>query len=128
MEVPLKDMAGQMIGPPLIGASMTIAEYLLPRVLREFNGCHPGVIPRVLVANSETVQNQVAEHSLDVGYIEGDSLLPSLVTELVCEEELLVVCAPPSPLAKRETPDQASSNRPLLNSRSWPTAADHDAR
>jgi len=100
MDARLKDMTGQIIGPLLIGASMTIAEYLLPQVLGEFNARYPGVIPRLLVANSETVQNQVAEHSLDIGFIEGDSLLPSLVTEFVCEDELLVVCAPSHPLAK----------------------------
>jgi DNA-binding transcriptional LysR family regulator len=100
MEARLKDITGQMIGPLLIGASMTIAEYLLPSVLGEFNARYPSVTPRLLVANSETVQNQVAEHSLDVGFIEGDSLLPSLVTEIVCEDELLVVCAPSHPLAK----------------------------
>ena len=102
MDARLKDMTGQMIGPLLIGASMTIAEYLLPQVLGEFNGRYPGVIPRLLVANSETVQNQVAEHCLDVGFIEGDSLLPSLVTEFICEDELLVVCAPSHPLARLE--------------------------
>ena len=96
----LKDMTGQMVGPLLIGASMTIAEYLLPQVLGEFNARFPSITPRLLVANSEAVQIQVAEHSLDVGFIEGDSLLPSLVTEFVCEDELLVVCAPSHPLAK----------------------------
>jgi DNA-binding transcriptional LysR family regulator len=100
MDARLKDMTGQVTGPLLIGASMTIAEYLLPQVLGEFNARYPGVIPRLLVANSEAVQNQVAEHSLDIGFIEGDSLLPSLVTEIVCEDELLVVCAPSHPLAK----------------------------
>ena len=100
LDARLKDMTGQITGPLLIGASMTIAEYLLPQVLGEFNGRYPGVVPRLLVANSEMVQNQVAEHSLDIGFIEGDSLLPSLVTEFMCEDELLVVCAPSHPLAK----------------------------
>ena len=100
LDARLKDMTGQVTGPLLIGASMTIAEYLLPQVLGEFNARYPGVVPRLLVANSETVQNQVAEHSLDIGFIESDSLLPSLVTEILCEDELLVVCAPSHPLAK----------------------------
>jgi DNA-binding transcriptional LysR family regulator len=103
LDARLKDMTGRIAGPLLIGASMTIAEYLLPQVLGEFNGLHPGVTPRLLVANSETIQNQVAEHTLDIGFIEGDSLLPSLVTEIVCEDELLVVCAPSHPLAKQRS-------------------------
>ena len=100
LDARLRDMTGQMAGPLLIGASMTIAEYLLPQVLGEFNARYPEVLPRLAVANSETVQNQVAEHSLDLGFIESDSLLPALVIEVVCEDELLVVCAPSHPLAR----------------------------
>ena len=103
LDARLRDMTGQINGALLIGASMTIAEYLLPQVLGEFYARYPGVVPRLMVANSETVQNQVAEHSLDIGFIEGDSLLPSLVTEFVCEDELLVVCAPSHPLAKLDS-------------------------
>lgn len=100
LEAKLKDMTGQVAGALLIGASMTVADYLLPRVLGEFQARYPGIVPRLLVANSETVQNQVAEHSLDVGFIEGESLLASLVTEECCQDELQVVCAPSHPLAK----------------------------
>ena len=46
------------------------------------------------------VQERVAERTLDLGFIESESLLPSLVTEVVAEDELLVVCAPGHPLAK----------------------------
>jgi DNA-binding transcriptional LysR family regulator len=100
LEARLKDMTGQVAGPLMIGASMTIAEYLLPQILGEFSARYPGVVPRLIVHNSEQVQNQVAEHSLDVGFIEGGSPLPSLVTEVACEDELLVVCAPSHPLAR----------------------------
>jgi DNA-binding transcriptional LysR family regulator len=103
LDARLKDMTGQMAGPLLIGASTTIAEYLLPQVLGEYIARFPGVVPRLLVANSEAVQSQVAEHSLDVGFIEGDTLLPSLVTEVFCEDELQVVCAPSHPLAKQKS-------------------------
>jgi len=103
LEARMKDMTGQVAGLLLIGSSMTIAEYLLPQVLGEFSARFAGVTPRLLVANSEQVQNQVAEHSLDVGFIEGGSQLPSLVGEVACEDELLVVCAPAHPLAQQES-------------------------
>jgi DNA-binding transcriptional LysR family regulator len=57
-------------------------------------------VPRLFVANSEAVQDRVAERTLDVGFIEGDSHLPSLVTDVCCDDELQVVCAPSHPLAK----------------------------
>jgi len=98
----LKEMSGQEAGPLLIGASTTIAEFLLPKILGEFKSKHPAIVPQLVVANSEVVQARVAERSLDLGFIEGDSSLPTLVTEVCCDDELQVVCAPSHPLARQK--------------------------
>ena len=100
LDTRLKELSGQVAGPLLIGASTTIAEFLLPQVLGEFKARYPAVVPRLFVANSEAVQGRIAERSLDLGFIEGDSHLPSLVTDVVCDDELQVVCAPAHPLAR----------------------------
>ena len=109
----LQEMSGQLGGPLLIGASTTIADYLLPRVLGAYKARFPAVVPRLFVANSEAVQNRVAERSLDLGFIEGDSHLPSLATDVCCEDELQVTCAPSHPLAKLEaaTPESLTQLR-----------------
>lgn len=101
LDARIKEFSGQESGPLLIGASTTIAEFLLPRVLGEFKAEHPGVVPRLVVANSDAVQERVAERSLDLGFIEGVSHLPSLATDECGEDELQVVCAPTHPLASR---------------------------
>jgi DNA-binding transcriptional LysR family regulator len=103
LDTRLKEMSGQVEGPLLIGSSMTIAEYLLPQVLGEFKARYPGIVPRLFVANSEAVQARIAERSLDLGFIEGESHLPSLVTDVICDDELQVICAPSHPLAKLGT-------------------------
>lgn len=100
LETRLKEMSGQVAGPLLIGASTTIAEFLLPQVLGEFKARYPAVVPRLFVANSEAVQGRILERSLDLGFIEGESHLPSLVTDVCCDDELRVVCAPSHPLAR----------------------------
>jgi DNA-binding transcriptional LysR family regulator len=100
LDTRLKEISGQVAGPLLIGASTTIAEFLLPQILGEFKARYPAVVPRLFVANSEAVQDRVAERTLDLGFIEGDSHLPSLVTDVCCDDELQVVCAPAHPLAK----------------------------
>jgi DNA-binding transcriptional LysR family regulator len=102
MEARLREMSGQAAGPLLIGASTTIADFLLPRILGEFKARHPSILPRLFVANSEAVQERVAERSLDLGFIEGDSRLPSLESHACCQDELQVVCAPSHPLATLE--------------------------
>ena len=99
LDTRLKEMSGVVAGPLLIGASTTIAEYLLPQILGEFKARNSGVVPRLLVANSEAVQARVAERSLDLGFIEGESHLPSLISDVCCRDELQVVCAPSHPLA-----------------------------
>lgn len=98
----LREITGQEAGPLLVGASTTIAEYMLPGILGEFKARHPGVVPRLFVANSEVVQERVAVRSLDLGFIEGDSHLPSLASDVCCEDELQVVCAPSHALARHK--------------------------
>jgi DNA-binding transcriptional LysR family regulator len=100
LDTRLKEMGGQAAGPLLIGASMTIGEYVLPQLIGTFKARFPAVVPTLFVGNSEAVQDRVAERSLDLGFIEGDSHLGSLHSELCCEDELQVVCAPSHPLAK----------------------------
>ncbi len=99
METRVGEMTGEMRGPLLVGASTTIAEFLLPRVLGEFNALYPQVRVNLFVANSENVENQVAEHRLDVGLIEAPARLPGLTSQVFCDDELLVICAPDYPLA-----------------------------
>src|SRR5690349_21671487 len=76
METRVGDLTGEISGPLLLGASTTIAEYLLPRVLGEFKARHPQVQAHMTVANSETIEQRVADHALDLGLIESPAHLP----------------------------------------------------
>ena len=100
LDTRVSELTGEVQGLLLIGASMTIAEFMLPRILGEFKSAFPSVKARLTVANSETVEQGVAAHSLDIGLIEAPSHLAGLSTEECCEDELQVVCAPAHPLAK----------------------------
>jgi len=100
LDTRLKEMGGHAAGPLLIGASMTIGEYVLPQLIGKFKAQFPAVVPALFVGNSEAVQERVDERTLDLGFIEGDSHLGSLHSELCCEDELQVVCAPSHPLAR----------------------------
>jgi DNA-binding transcriptional LysR family regulator len=99
LETRLGEMTSEMRGELLIGASSSIAEFMLPRVLGEFNAHYPQVHARLSVANSESIESQVAGHTLDVGLIGAPARLPGLTSRACCEEELVVICAPDYPLA-----------------------------
>src|SRR5947209_9533941 len=75
LDAKIKELTRREVGPLTIGASTTLAEFLLPRIVGEFKSRHPGIVPQLVVANSEAVQTRVADRSFDVGFIEGYSHL-----------------------------------------------------
>ncbi|MGH8619499.1 MAG: LysR substrate-binding domain-containing protein [Burkholderiales bacterium] len=112
LDTRVNELTGEVGGPLLLGASMTIAEYILPRVLGEFRAQHPQVRAQLTVANSETIESRVADRTLDLGLIESPAHLPGLHTEPLGEDELVMVCAPGHPLAGKAevTPPEIAAN------------------
>lgn len=102
MEMRVGEMTGQMRGPLMVGASTTIAEFMLPRILGEFNSLYPQVRTRLTVANSESIESRIVEHTLDVGLLEVETGNPALQSEFCCEDELVAICTPDHPLAASE--------------------------
>ena len=108
LDIRVAEMTGQMSGSLLVGASTTIAEFMLPPILGEFNVRYPQVRARLTVANSEAISNAVAAHTLDVGLIESQTNHPSLQSEVCGDDELQVACTPNHALAKRSEIDARS--------------------
>ena len=100
MDTRVGELTGEVSGPLLLGASMTIAEFILPRILGEFKALHPQVQTQMSVANSEIIENRVADLSLDVGLVESPSHSPNVVTQVCCDDELVVICSLGHRLAK----------------------------
>jgi DNA-binding transcriptional LysR family regulator len=100
LDTRVSELTGAVSGLLQLGCSMTIAEFILPRVLGEFKARHPQVQTHMTVANSETIENRVADNTLDLGLIESPAHLPGLYSEVCCEDELVMICTPAYPLAR----------------------------
>jgi DNA-binding transcriptional LysR family regulator len=100
LEARMAEMSGEVAGPLAIGASLTNGEFILPQVIGEFQALHPRVQIHLAVGNSELIESRVAERTLDLGFIESPSHLAILETEQICEDELVAICAPQSPIAR----------------------------
>jgi len=101
LENELQEMASDLRGHLLIGATPTVAEYHLPPVLAEFRNAHPNVVPRLTVDNPRVIEDMVDERVLDIGIVEGLGRGGAQVMVEPCaEDELVVVCAPDFPLAR----------------------------
>lgn len=99
MESRIAEMTGEMRGVLLIGASTSIAENILPRVLSEFNALYPQVRPRLIVGNSELIETRVVAHALDIGLIGGKVLNPEIEHKVCADDVLSAFCSPDYPLA-----------------------------
>jgi DNA-binding transcriptional LysR family regulator len=92
---------GQLVGQLRIGASTTIANYVLPRYLAVFKQQHPGVSFELVIDNTQVVIEQVASLALDMGLIEGQCQHDKISVSPWMEDELAVICSRTHPLASK---------------------------
>ncbi|HEY5682495.1 MAG TPA: LysR family transcriptional regulator, partial [Sulfuricaulis sp.] len=65
MDIRVRELTGDVSGILIIGASTTIAEYMLPSLLGEFKEMHPGINIRLKVSNSVGIVHMVEDNSVD---------------------------------------------------------------
>lgn len=61
-----------------LGASTTIAQYVLPPLLASFIGKFPQVSLSLLNGNSREIEAALQEHRIDLGFVEGVFRLPNI--------------------------------------------------
>lgn len=103
MDNDIRTLTGEIIGVLVIGASTTVAEYMLPRILGEFQTLFPKVKLRLKVSNSLGVVHMVENNDIDIGLVESPVLNKSLVVETCWQDNLVVIVAPDHPLASKKS-------------------------
>ena len=83
-----------------IGATLTVGNYLATILVARFLQDHPESRIQLQVHNTSTIVQQIANHELDIGLIEGDCHHPDIQVEPWIADELVVFSAPDHPLAK----------------------------
>jgi DNA-binding transcriptional LysR family regulator len=83
--------SGTQSGALTLGASTTIAQYVLPRLLGEFSTAHPRVSPTLTSGNTEEIVNAVEEKRIALGFIEGPPRSRDLVLRPFLEDELVLL-------------------------------------
>jgi DNA-binding transcriptional LysR family regulator len=102
MENSVREMTGEIRGALTIGASTTIAEYMLPALLGDFGARYPDVTIHLRVSNSEGIVSMVENNTIDLGVVEAPVGNKNLVVE-VCRMDQLVAIVPPNhDLAERD--------------------------
>ncbi len=94
MEGEVRELTGEVSGVVILGASTTIAEYMLPSLLGAFKRKFPDVVIRLRVSNTDGIVTMVEENEIDLGVVEAPVSNKSLVVE-ICRIDTLVAVLPP---------------------------------
>jgi len=90
-----------------VGASMTVAEHLLPRWLVRLAAERPETAVSLEAMNSSQVERAVLAGRVDLGFVEGPAVGEGLADEVVARDRLVVVVAPGHPWTRRRRVDAA---------------------
>lgn len=92
----------RMTGILTVGASSTIADYIMPQVLYEFRERFPEVRIEMASSNSAEVLTGIENGTISLGFIEGDYECPVAHFQKLYTEELTVVTSDRAFAAERE--------------------------
>lgn len=90
----LFDEQGAPSGTLRLGASQTIGNYLLPKLL----ALQPELQAKVRISNTHNLCGMLLRFELDMALIEGENFHPNLVTQDWLRDEMLIVAHPDHPL------------------------------
>lgn len=105
MEVELSQIMEVEAGLLRIGASTTVAQTILPRLLALFRKAYPGVEFSFIQGNSDFVTQQVIAEAIDIAIIEGAAYHSQIVYSPFAKDELVLVTNAANKLAKKDTID-----------------------
>ena len=103
MENAVQDMIGGVGGALTIGASTTIAEYMLPSLLGDFKARYPEVNINLKVSNTEGIVSMVENNVIDLGVVEAPVGNKNLVVEACRPDQLVAIVPPNHPEAHRDS-------------------------
>lgn len=99
MENSVRALTGEISGALTIGASTTIAEYMLPSLLGDFKEKYSDVTIHLKVSNTEGVVSMVENNTIDLGVVEAPVSNKNLVVEMCRDDHLVAIVPPHHPLA-----------------------------
>ena len=102
MNSDVREMTGEVTGTLVVGASTTVAEYMLPRLLGAFKKQYEDVNIRLQVGNTDAIVAMVENNMIDFGLVEAPVRNKNLDVHICRIDEMQLICPKDHPLAKRD--------------------------
>lgn len=103
MEYEVSLCTRQTEGKLRLGASTTVAQYLLPPILARFTARFPGIRISMLSGNSGQIEHALEEHAIDLDIVESMSRRQGLHYTLFTHDELVLITRTGGKYARTES-------------------------
>lgn len=111
----MSQLSDRISGPLVLGSSTGPGELLLPRLLGGFKSENPEVEVSLVVQDTQTVCDRVLDDDLELGVVGAARPHRGLLFEPFVRDELVVICPPSHPLARRRRIDLAElASEPMI--------------
>lgn len=111
----IEEFRGLKRGRLAVGASTTIAAYLLPPVFGRFHQRHPEIELRLEIANTRDIQRYLLDGVIEIGLTEGVIETEDLDFRVFHQDELVAIARPRHPLlGKRPVAAQELCREPFI--------------
>ena len=102
MENAVREITGEISGTLTLGASTTIAEYMLPALLGNFRTEYPDINIQLKVSNTDGIVYMIENNEIDLGVVEAPVHNKNLVVDVCREDRLVCVVPVDHPLANKD--------------------------
>lgn len=115
LEFDINLLLKQRSGVLRIGASTTVAQYIIPPILAQFHRKFKEIKVLLITGNTEDIEQALLNKDIEFGIIEGIPRNPLIKYEEYLKDELVLVCAANNSTVKKDTikPEELK-NYPLL--------------
>lgn len=102
LEYALHKISNEHVGSLKLGASTTIAQYVIPKYLAKFNELFPKIELSLINDNSRNIEAALKNNHIDLGLVEGVIKDPDLNYQRFTDDELVVVTSYKNESLKKE--------------------------
>lgn len=115
----VSSLGGNGAGRLSLGASTTIAQYVLPALLGGFLKVHPRVRPTLVSGNTEHIVEALEQGTIALGFIEGPPRSANVRTEAFLRDELVLIAPVTHAWSRRRalTPAEVAAGPLLMRER-----------
>jgi DNA-binding transcriptional LysR family regulator len=85
-----------------LGASTTVALYIIPKILSAFHQKYPEVKISLLNRNTDTITKALIDQDIDIGIVEEKKKKSTILYQPFITDEVVAVCSAKSPIAQKK--------------------------